>query len=262
MDATAAQPLTGDSRRPRLAAFASLAIHGGALVIVAIVAGGRVSPPHEVELTPIQVVEAPPPPPPPPSPPGDGTQVQSAANASTGTLGRHGHEAPVRSHSRAPAVADPYADLVVSYETPSGPDPGNEAGTTGAGIGTGLLGTGTGSDTGTGQFGLANIALPPPPAPSLARPPRPKQDYRSWNPRADRRFIGATIRVELRIDAEGEVRQVRILQGVDTTIDYRAAALAKRFEFYPALDDRGRATWGIHNWDFVITGVDLPFRMK
>src|SRR5262245_27615025 len=65
MDATAAPPVTGDPRRPTLAAVTSLAIHGGALVIAAIVVGDRVIQPHDVELTPIQVVEAPPPPPPP-----------------------------------------------------------------------------------------------------------------------------------------------------------------------------------------------------
>src|SRR5205823_6559045 len=129
---------------------------------------------------------------------------------------------------------------------------GNELGTTGAGIGAGLLGEGAGSGDGAGQFGLGNLAVPP--APSLARPPRPKSDYRNGDFRAGRQFAGAVVRLELSIDPRGSVRNVRLLQGVDDAIDQHAIELAKRFEFHPALDDAGQPTWGRHRWEFVLQG--------
>ncbi|HWU90726.1 MAG TPA: hypothetical protein VN253_25845, partial [Kofleriaceae bacterium] len=35
----------------------------------------------------------------------------------------------------------------------------------------------------------------------------------------------------------------------------RATEVARRFEFYPALDDAGHPIAGVHRWEFVIVGV-------
>ncbi len=243
-----------------LAGFASVAAHGGVLLLVLTLAGARVArQPALVELTPIQVVE-PPPPEPPPASPGHGTQLRPIASTNAGTLGRRGHDAPPRSQTHAPAAVDPLADVVVSYETPTGLAPGNEAGATGAGIGAGLFGDGTGHGAGGGAFGVG--AVPPVPAPSLARPPRPRTDYHKWDFRAAPAFAGATVRVELSIDPGGSVRQVRVLKGVDDYVDRRAADVARRFEFYPALNDAGQPTWGLHRWEFVIVSNALDFHFE
>jgi len=237
------------SRRSILAGTSSVVVHAGIFVVAITFAGARGDhEPRRTQLTPIEVVEPPPPPPvAPPSAPAAGTQLASAAGASAGTLGRHGHGAP-RSVSHAPAASDPLADVVVSYEAPAS-DVGNEAGTTGQGIGAGLLGEGTGA--GGGGFGIGNV----PPAPSLARPPRPRANYRHWDFRAAPAFAGGLVRVELTIAPDGNVRDVRLVKGVDSYVDRHAVEHARDFKFYPALNDAGQPTWGRHGWEFVI-GAD------
>jgi TonB family protein len=145
--------------------------------------------------------------------------------------------------TRAPA--DPYANLVMHYDAPPATDPGNRDGDTGAGLGSGLLGEGVGGN----DFGVGTV--PPPPV-SRARPPHPKDDYSQWDFHAASMFRGAIVRLELTVDPAGSVRDVRILKGVDDQIDLRATELARRFQFFPALDDDGRPTWGRHGWEFVI----------
>lgn len=145
--------------------------------------------------------------------------------------------------TRAPA--DPYADLVMHYEARPAADPGNLDGEHGIGLGSGLLGDGVGG----AAFGVGNV---PPPPPSRARPPRAKEGYSKWDFRASRMFAGAIVRLELTVDPRGRVTAVRILKGVDDQIDQRAIELAGRFQFFPALDDDGRPTWGRHGWEFVI----------
>jgi TonB family protein len=239
------------SRRPLLAGGVSLAVHAGLVVgAVALASGGVSRETRPASLTPIEVVEVPPPapPPPPPNPGSTGTQVASLTSGSAGTLGRHGHGAP-RSVSRAPAAADPLADVVVSYDAQTSDDAGHEDGTVGLGIGAGLIGDGAGA--GGGSFGLGNV----PPAPSLARPPRPRSNYRHWDFRAAPVFAGGLIRIELTIAPDGSVRDARLLKGVDSYVDRHAVAHARGFRFYPALNDAGQPTWGRHGWEFVI-GVD------
>jgi periplasmic protein TonB len=248
------------ARRPVVSAIASIAVHGGLLWLIFLLAGVHAMPARTViELTTIQVVEPPPPPPPPPPATGQGTRFQSTAKADAGMLGRRGHSAPARSQTHAPAVANPFADLAVSYETPTAPDPGNVAGTTGPGLGAGLFGDGTG----TGGGGYGTLTVPPPPGPSLARPPRPKLDYHSWDFRASRRFAGQAVLVELTIDPAGHVRHVSVLKSVDPAVDHHAMDLASRFEFHPALDSAGTPTSGRHRWEFVIVGDnDLGFHFQ
>src|SRR6185436_8317625 len=202
------------------AGLVSVGAHVVLLLAITILPGPAAPPPPTVELTPILVVAPPlPPEPPPPAPP----QMQPVA-PSPGTLGRRGRDAP-RSATRAPA--DPFADLVVHYDAPTSEEPGNEAGTTGLGIGAGPTGN-----------GIGDIQLPS--TPTRARPARAKRDYSRWGFRAAGVFRGAIVRLELTIDAKGAVRGVRILKGVDDYIDQEATALASSFEFYPALDDDGR----------------------
>jgi protein TonB len=241
---------TRRSRRWVMAGTVSMVVHAGLVVVAVVFTSGRVAraPQHPL-VTPIEVIEPPPPPPPPPTPAaGTGTQLASLAGANAGTLGRHGHGAP-RSMSRAPAASDPMADVVVSYDAQTSDDAGSGAGTTGRGIGAGLLGDGAGA--GGGGFGLGNV----PPAPSLARPPRPKASYRHWDFRAAPVFAGGLIRIELTIAPDGSVREVRLLKGVDSYVDRHAVERARDFRFYPALNDAGQPTWGRHGWEFVI-GAD------
>jgi TonB family protein len=241
---------TRGSRRWVVSGTVSTVVHAGLVVAAVLFASERGARTRQPVLTPIEFVEAPPPPPPPPpaAPVGTGTQVASLAGANAGTLGRHGRGAP-RSMSRAPAAADPLADVVVSYDAPTSSEAGNEDGTVGHGIGSGLMGDGAGG--GGGGFGLGNV----PPAPSLAHPPRPKGNYRHWDFRAAPAFAGGLIRVELTIAPDGGVREVRLLKGVDSYVDRHAVERARGFQFYPALNDAGQPTWGRHGWEFVI-GAD------
>lgn len=241
-------------RRPTVACAISLGVHAAIVLAgVAIAQLDVARPPRTVELTMIETVEeipSPPPPPPVVPDPGEpGARVPGPSKPAVGTLGRLGRDAPKRSLTRAPISDDPHADLRVSYEAPTGPDPGHEAGAlSGEGIGGGLHGDGTGSGLGGGQFGL-NV---PPPPPSLARVPRPRADYRQWGFRAAHVFRNSVIRLKLRIDPEGNVSEVQLIHGVESYIDNKAKAKALRFKFFPALDDAGNPTWSDYHWDFVL----------
>lgn len=221
-------------------------MHGAVLLAIGLLVREPATPAPEVALTPIEMVEAPP----APLPALAGSPAPPSTTASGGTRGRRGRDAPQRTMSRAPATTDPFADVVVRYDAPKGPERGRSTGDTGTGRGSGLLGDGASDGTG-GVFGLGSVPAAPA---SQARPPRAKEDYRQWSFRADRRFAGATVQVELRIDPDGRVSDVRVLRGVDASIDKHAADLARRFAFHPALDEAGRATWGLHHWEFVLLG--------
>jgi TonB family protein len=232
----------------------SLALHGGLVLLALVIAGIRGGQPPQIELTEIELVAPPPPTPlPVPGPSAPGTQSGASASPRMGALGRRGHDAPQRSQTRAPAVADPFADLEVSYETDARPDPGPLDGTTGLGRGTGLLGAGHGDGAGYGYLGDGPGALrvPPPPA-SLARPPRPKHSYRDWQLPAVGQFAGSIVEVALTIDPHGHVGDVRVVKSVDESLDRRAIDIARSFEFYPALTSAGEPTSGPYRWKFVI----------
>jgi TonB family protein len=250
------------NRRPSSgspASILSVVIHAGVLLLVFAIARvgtvGRPIQPAVAELISIDVVEsqAPRQLPHPSSRPG--TLVRSNTNASVGARGRRGHDA-----QRSPHAPDPAGDLVVSYEVGGGTDPGSKDGTAGPWLGTGLLGIGQGGgDDGPYGNGLgAGLKIPPapppppPPLPSRARPPRPAGDYSRWHESDGGQFAGEVVLVELTIDPEGSVHDVRLLRSVDPEIDKHAIGLARMFEFYPALADDGKPTWSRYRWEFEV----------
>jgi TonB family protein len=242
----------GRSRRGLTAIGLSLVINGG-LIAAALLLHHRAEPaPTAPSLTDIEVVE----PAAAPAPPSAAGQRHGAADTNAGTHGRRGHDAPLRSQNRAPAVADPYADLAMSYETP-GPDPGSTTtDSTGGAHGGGLFGDGTGSGLGAGDGLGAGNGLPPAPVPSLARPPRPKHEYRDWDYRAPIEYAGRSILIELSLDPRGSVRGARILQGVEDKLDKAAVATASRYEFYPALNSVGSPIAAVYRWEFQLEATN------
>lgn len=249
--ATEPSPPAGGPRALQVSA-ASLAIHGAALWAAAMWVPARpapaVSPPG---LTEIDVVVPERPARPPAAPAGvppDRHPVAAAAGA-----GVHGHASrggQHRSLSRAPAEANPYADLTLSYDRPAGPDPEPGDGTAVTALGAALAGTGLGAG-GVG-YGLGDgLQIPPPPA-SHARPPRPRRYYASWKFHDVRMLVGETVQADLMIDPRGLVRDVRILRHVNPWVDQQATRLAHWFVFYPALDDAGEPVAGSFRWTFQI----------
>ena len=256
---------TGRARRAWRAnapALASIAFHGALLVLVLRVVAGHVAP-HEtsrVELTSVTMIEpavqpAPGNPEGAGSTPGAGNGGAPGAMAfspnNTGTPTARG--ARPRSQTRAPAVDDREADVLVSYETPRGDEPGDEGRGDGSGQGAGILGDGDGAgygERGTG-YGVAGLRMPDPPPelPSLARPPAPKHDYS----RGDVAPRPGTVEMMLTIDPQGVVRNVVVLRGPDPVLDIRAKKAARRFEFYPALDRDGAPIWSLHRWEFIFS---------
>jgi protein TonB len=234
----------------------SLVLHGAALwLVVTTVDVRRPVEPPRTTLTPIEIV-APEPPPPPPK-----AASRAPAGAASGTRGRYGHDGAPRSQV-PPQRLDLHRDLAVSYDVPSGPDPGNVAGTTGSTWGAGLSGNGIGAGRGLGGSGDGVGALPippaPPPLPSLARPPRVTSATYEWNITNDRSYLGSYILLELTIDRDGKVRDVRVVKGVERLITERAIDLARTFTFEPALDSFGHPTTGLHRWVFGLKGPHPP----
>jgi TonB family protein len=230
------------ARRSAASGALSLAIHGGLIGFAILLASRVATKPARPATIPIEVVAA-------PAPAGAGALVPSVPSGNAGTLGRRSPEAPKRSQTRAPAAADPRADLVMRYDKPqaahdsgNGAVPGGIAGLTGAR---------------SGDAGIGGLDVPP--ADSLgegrARPPRPKLPYDHWEYLAPEQFTGMTVLVELTIDPQGRVDDVRVLKGLDPIeVDRRAVAYARSFEFYPKLDDDGQPQWSRYHWEFLLEG--------
>jgi hypothetical protein len=238
------------SRRFVFAGSTSLVLHGGLALLALILIGLRTTQPQALAPALIELVALPPTPPlavPGPSAPGT---ISGAGNSpKSGTLGRRGHDTPKRSMTRAPAVSDPFADTVIGYDAPDQAEPGTEQGTVGQGLGIALQGSGIGDANGFGYLGDGPGVLR---VPSLARRARPKHDYRDLKLVAITRFVGQVIVASLTLDARGKVRGVRIVHGVDRDLDQRATNYARKFEFFPALDDLGAPTSSVYPWAFVI----------
>ena len=238
------------SRRPILAGSLSLALHGGLVVLALTLVGVRVAkPPRMIELIPIEVTSAPPVAPRPPS----GSQTQPASSKQrAGTLGRRGHTAPAASRTQAPATIDRLADLAVRYEAPEGAS-SNAAAKDEQGPGAAASGPGDGAGVGVKAAG-AGLEVPEAP-PSAARDPRPKQEYGRWTIPGAQEFANRRIVVELRVEPSGRVSAVKLIEGVGAWIDASAVELARKFEFYPALNDAGEPIECDYGWTFTIRGT-------
>lgn len=244
---------------------ASLALHGGALGVAWLMGARAVESPSPTAasapaLTDIEIASPPPPPPPlplappPPSFPVRGhdrpappaTRSGPPAAAGSSARIRRGHEGHKQSLTLAPAIADPYADLEVSYDEPRGPDLGDRAGEASVGLGAALSGTGLGA--GGGDATVAGGLEPPAPPASHAAPARPRMYWSYWRFQGARWLTGTEFRIELIIDARGRVRDVRIIDHVNPWIDEQAIALGRKFVFDPALDDSGRPVESRYPW--------------
>jgi hypothetical protein len=116
-------------------------------------------------------------------------------------------------------------------------------------------GTGHGNGIGFGAGGgiatpvdTARLPTPEPPRRSLARPPRLRWPSREVEI-GDRPLFVAHITV----DDDGLVSRVRLVQGIGSLQDERAAGLIWLFRYDPALDDDGRA---------IAADIDQPFLVR
>jgi hypothetical protein len=240
----------GISRRALIATGLSLVINGGLIAAALLLhSSSRPQPTSPPALIDIEVSG-----PPAPAPASPAHEPHGAAATNAGTRGRRGHDVPARSLTRSPAAPDPYADLAMSYDAPTGPHPGSTTtDSTGGAHGGGLFGDGAGSGLGAGDglgTGNGNGLPAAPPAPSLAQPPRPKHEYRDWGYRAPLAFAGRHIRLELELDNTGRVSHARIIEGLSDSIDKAALATASHYEFYPALNAIGAPIPSKYRWDF------------
>ena len=129
-------------------------------------------------------------------------------------------------------------------------DPATAGGDRGASSGTGR-GNGIGFGAGGGiaaPVETARLATPEPPRRSLARPPRLRWPSREVEI-GDRPLFVARITV----DDDGLVSRVRLVQGIGSLEDERAAGLIWQFRYDPALDDDGRP---------IAADIDQPFLVR
>jgi periplasmic protein TonB len=132
--------------------------------------------------------------------------------------------APADTRDRAGVVADPPA-----VADSQGPGSGSGAGTgqgTGVGEGTGAgIGPGSGGGTGGGPYRPGSGIT----APGLLREVRP--DYTE---EARRRGIEGDVVLELVVRADGSVGTVKVLRGLGSGLDQRAADAVRQWRFSPA----------------------------
>jgi hypothetical protein len=257
-----------------LSGSASLALHGALLVFLAVFSGEPAVhvPPRQIALTSIEMIGAAPSPPSTASPPSAVSPpsttpplprpVARSTSPSVSPEARARRLQVPRSQPGAPAAASPLANLNVGYD-----DPASFA----APAATTVEGTHDGGRPGIGKGierqlgdGVANMQIPQPSIVSLARPPRPRFDYRNLRLHGASKFAGRTIKVQLAVDIHGRVREVRLLQGVDRDLDRRTIALVHDFAFEPALDEDGAAIPGTSRWDIQVVEDDEeePFLIR
>jgi periplasmic protein TonB len=167
----------------------------------------KITPPAPPQPTPRPVEPAPPPAP----------TVSPEVVAPVAT-------APADTRDRAGVVADPPA-----VADSQGPGSGSGAGTgqgTGVGEGTGAgIGPGSGGGTGGGPYRPGSGIT----APGLLREVRP--DYTE---EARRRGIEGDVVLELVVRADGSVGTVKVLRGLGSGLDQRAADAVRQWRFSPA----------------------------
>lgn len=158
-------------------------------------------------------------------------------------------EAPV-----APVAADDETSPGVVEESPQAPPTRGEGegGGAGTGEGTGLgegegagIGEGEGGGTGGGPYRPGSGIEPP----SLLREVKP--DYTE---EARRRGVEGDVVMEIVVEADGRVGQVRVLQGLGYGLDERAIAAARQWRFSPATR-RGAAV-------SVMVEVAMEFKLR
>jgi len=240
---------TSHGRRSLLASLASLALHGGLLIVLVGSAQRTARPPRSVDHVPIDVIAAPPPARAVPAPqPAPAPTVVRASAAPSAVHGRRGQAVPQRVPARPASARSALADLTVRYDDAS--NFAASADTAGDGD---AAGQHIGQGTGIGKLHdtLAPLAVPPPPG-SLASKPRPRHDYHRLQLHSVRQFAGRSIKVLLIVDERGRVRDVRLLQGVNADLDARTIALTRNFEFDPALDETGAPVPGTSRWEIAI----------
>jgi protein TonB len=150
-------------------------------------------------------------------------------------------EAPV-----VPVAADPETTPGVVEETPPAPPTRGEGegGGAGAGEGTGL-GAGDGAGVGGGPYRPGSGIEPP----SLLHEVKP--DYTE---EARRRGVEGDVVMEIVVEANGRVGQVRVLQGLGYGLDERAIAAVRQWRFSPATR-RGAAV-------SVMVEVAMEFKLR
>jgi protein TonB len=140
---------------------------------------------------------------------------------------------PVEAPVATVAADEQTSPGVVEDVAPAPPTRGEgEGGGAGSGKGTGLgegdgsgIGEGTGGGTGGGPYRPGSGIEPP----SLLREVKP--DY---SEEARRRGIEGDVVMEIVVEANGRVGQVRVLQGLGYGLDERAAAAVRLWTFKPA----------------------------
>ncbi len=99
-----------------------------------------------------------------------------------------------------------------------------------------------------------------PPADDIAVPPRPLEDYASfevpYSDEARERGAAGTIHIGLLVDATGVVREAVVLEGIGFGLDEQARALAATFRFEPARNRAGNATSARIRWSFRVKPAD------
>ncbi len=244
------------------ASLLALALHGAVLWLASAVVGDRPAAPAtatartstEISVEIVAPIRAT-----PAAAPSPGPRTPSAPGAAGARASGHRtRDGGGRSPVRAPAAGDPWAELQIRYDAPTEPAPYDLAGADGNGRGAARSGSGLGAALAGAGLGAGGGALlagglePPPPPPSHAARSRPRHDYsHAWFQGA-RGLWGMTARAELSIDTRGRVQDVRITEHINSWIDSQAIDLARRFAFYPALNDAGEPIADTYVWTFVI----------
>jgi hypothetical protein len=264
-----------DSRRSRLPAAASLALHGAALLLLLVLGGKRNAPsPRRSTLTPIEVVDATRParsaaasPPAAHTPPAG---QPSGSRLAAGVQGRR--EPAPRAQPTAPPAVQSLASVRIRHEEPNSfadRRPARQAGAS-DGIAASVASSGLAGPGDQLADGIGNLTIPEPPAAeppaaeppaavSHARGPRIKGDHDRSRIVGASRFAGQTLKLRLSIDEHGRVRGVQVLQGVDPELDRRTALMVRAFEYEPALDEAGVAIASTQRWEFQIVEDDGSF---
>jgi protein TonB len=213
-----------DDRRRALGLAGAIAIHLGAIAVLALLAPKLPVPPAaEPGLVAVSLDDPPPPSPPPAEPAEQGAAAPPSRGAS---------EAPSPPPPPAPLArptpAEPAIDLGSQQARGVGDSPGAGSGEAGEGSGTGagVGGTGTGSGAPTPPVRIAGALT--------------NADYRRTRPPAG---AAGTVTVSYRVRADGLVDRCTVLRssGFEALDGATCRLIERRFRYDPARDAAGRA---------------------